>query len=136
MHPGHGKGAERGTSDVTAPPRAFLIEDDPQTLALLTDLAAMCGFEPVAFTRLSSAREALRERVPTVMVVDDDLPDGRGSDLVREVRANPRTNHVHVVFCTAAAPSRRREIARLAPVITKPFGVRDVERVLHEAASR
>ena len=87
-----------------SPPRAFVIEDDLHTLALLTDLAAMCGFEPVAFTRLSSARAALRERVPTIMVVDDDLPDGRGSDLVSEVRANPRTSHVRVVFCTAAEP--------------------------------
>ena len=50
---------------MAGPPRAFVIEDDLLTLALLTDLAAMCGFEPVAFTRISSAREALRERVPT-----------------------------------------------------------------------
>lgn len=121
---------------MAGPPRAFVIEDDLQTLALLTDLAAMCGFEPVAFTRLSSARAALRERVPMIMVVDDDLPDGRGGDLVSEVRANPRTSHVRVVFCTAAEPERRREISRLAPVIAKPFLVRDVERALHEAASR
>ena len=118
------------------PPRAFVIEDDLHTLALLTDLAAMCGFEPVAFTRISLAREALRERVPTIMVVDDDLPDGRGSDLVRELRDNPRTSHVRMVLCTAAEPERRLEISRLAPVIAKPFRVRDVERVLHEAASR
>lgn len=117
------------------PPRAFVIEDDVQTLALLSDLAEMCGFEPVAFTRISPARKALRERLPRVMVVDDDLPDGRGADLVREVQANPRTSHVRVVFCTAAGESRRREIARLAPVIEKPFRVRDMERVLNEAAA-
>ena len=120
---------------MAGPPRAFVIEDDLQTLGLLTDLAAMCGFEPVAFTRISSAREALRGRVPTVIVVDDDLPDGHGSDLVGDLRANPRTRHVRVVFCTAAEPERRREISRLAPVIAKPFRVRDVERALHEAAS-
>ena len=106
-----------------------------QTLALLTDLAEMCGFEPVAFTRIASARTALREHVPTIMVVDDELPDGRGGDLVRELRANSRTGHVRVVFCTAAGPSRRREIAQLAPVIEKPFRVRELERVLQEAAA-
>ena len=116
-------------------PRAFVIEDDVQTLALLSDLAEMCGFEPVAFTRIASARKALREHVPTIMVVDDELPDGRGGDLVRELRANPRTSHVRVLFCTAAGTSRRREIAQLAPVIEKPFGVRELERALHEAAA-
>ena len=116
-------------------PRAFVIEDDVHTLALLSDLAEMCGYEPVAFTRISPARAALRERAPTIMVVDDDLPDGRGSDLVREVKANPSTRHVRVMFCTAASPSRQREIARLAPVIAKPFKLRDVERMLTEAAS-
>jgi hypothetical protein len=42
---------------------------------------------------------------------------------------------VRVVFCTAAGPSRRREIAQVAPVIAKPFRVREVERVLQEAAA-
>jgi len=79
--------------------------------------------------------KALREHVPTIMVVDDELPDGRGGDLVRELMANPRTSHVRVVFCTAAGPSRRREIAQLAPVIEKPFRVREMERALHEAAA-
>lgn len=116
-------------------PRAFVIEDDVPTLALLSDLAEMCGYEAVAFTRLGSARRALRDRVPSVMVVDDDLPDGRGADLVRDMQANPRTDHVRVVFCTAADASRRREMARLAPVIPKPFRVGDVERALSEAAA-
>ena len=121
---------------MAGPPRAFVVEDDLQTLALLSDLAAMCGFEPVAFTRISSARAALRARTPAVLVVDDDLPDGRGGDLVREVRANPRTRRMRVIFCTAADAPRRREIAELATVIQKPFRLRDVERVLHEAAPR
>jgi DNA-binding response OmpR family regulator len=117
------------------PPRAFVIEDDVHTLALLSDLARMCGLEPVTFTRIATAREALRGRVPRVLLVDDELPDGRGADLVRELRASRRTRHVRVVFCTAADPSRRREIASLGPVIAKPFQVRELERVLQEAAA-
>jgi DNA-binding response OmpR family regulator len=116
-------------------PRAFVIEDDVQTLALLSELVEMCGFEPIAFTRISSARRALRDGAPRVMVVDDDLPDGRGGDLVREVQANPRTSNVQVVFCTGAGPSRRREIARLGPVIRKPFHVMEIEQALYRAAA-
>jgi CheY-like chemotaxis protein len=68
------------------------------------------------------------------MVVDDDLPDGRGAELVRELRANPRAGHVKVLFCTAAEPARRQEIARLGPVIGKPFRLNDIERALAEVA--
>lgn len=112
-----------------------MIEDDVLTLRLLTELVASVGLEPVPFTRLSPARRAMRKRTPAVMVVDDDMPDGRGAELVRELRADPRMRHVRVLFCTAAEASRRREMAELAPVIAKPFRLRDMERALAEVAS-
>ncbi|MEP6468313.1 MAG: response regulator [Chloroflexota bacterium] len=115
-------------------PRPFVIEDDVHTLRLLTELVESTGLEPIAFTRISSARRALRERVPAVMVVDDDMPDGRGAELVNELRANPSCRDVKVLFCTAAEPARRREIAQLGPVIGKPFRLNDIERALAEVA--
>jgi len=118
----------------TRRPRAFVIEDDVHTLRLLTELVESTGLEPMPFTRISSARRALRERVPAVMVVDDDMPDGRGAELVSELRANPRARHVKVLFCTGAEPARRREIALLGPVIGKPFRLNDIERALAEVA--
>lgn len=118
------------------PPHAFVVEDDVLTLRLLSELAASYGLEPMLFTRLSTARRALRKHVPAVMVVDDDLPDGQGADLVREVRASPRTRHVRILFCTAAPPSRRREMSRLAPVVEKPFDLAAVEEALAELARR
>lgn len=39
-----------------------------------------------------------------------------------------------VLFCTAAEPARRREIAQLGPVIAKPFRLKDIERALAEVA--
>jgi DNA-binding response OmpR family regulator len=116
-------------------PRAFVIEDDVLTQRLLAELIASRGLEPVSFSRLSSARRALRERPPQVMVVDDDLPDGKGAELVAELRADPQMRDVRVLFCTAAEPARRREMARLAPVIAKPFALREMERALAEVVA-
>lgn len=115
--------------------RAFVVEDDTETLRLLTELVASAGLQPVPFTRYFSARRAMLERAPAVMVVDDDLPDGRGSELVRELRADPRGRNVKVLFCTAAEPARRLEISPLGPVISKPFRLRDMERALSEVAA-
>jgi DNA-binding response OmpR family regulator len=116
-----------------APP-AYVVEDDLMMLNLLSELAASAGLEPLTFTRLSSARRALREHVPAVMLVDDDLPDGRGADLVRDMQADPRTRNVRVIVCTSAGDHRRREIARLAPVIRKPFAIAEMEAALRRVA--
>lgn len=105
------------------------------TLRLVSELVASAGLEPIPFTRCSSARRAMRERAPAVMVVDDDLPDGRGAELVRELRADPRGSKVKVLFCTAADAVRRHEISLLGRVIAKPFRLRDMELALAEVAS-
>lgn len=118
------------------PPPAYVVEDDVMILRLLSEVAASVGLEPLTFTRLSSARRALRERLPAVLLLDDDLPDGRGADLLGELRANPRTRHVDVIVCTGAGPARRRQIARMAPVIAKPFSLAEVEDALRHVARR
>ena len=65
----------------------------------------------------------LDRRLPTLLIVDDDLPDGRGGDLARDLR----TTHAW----TAAAPrvhggtpTRLAEIGSWAPVVAKPFDAR------------
>lgn len=116
-----------------APP-AFVVEDDVSVAHLLAELAVSVGLQPLRFTRLSDARQALRELAPAVLVIDDDLPDGRGGDFVRELKADPRTRNVPVVMCTSAGPQRRRQIAGLAPVVGKPFDVREMEEVLRRLA--
>ena len=78
----------------------------------------------------------LRERPPAVLLVDDDLPDGRGADLVSELRQDPRTRHVRAIVCTGADPDRRRQISRIAPVIAKPFSPREVEDALRGAVGQ
>jgi DNA-binding response OmpR family regulator len=126
----------RLAASVGHPPAAYVVEDDMMMLRLLSEVAASVGLVPLAFTRLSSARRALQERLPSVLLLDDDLPDGRGADLLRELRADPRTRHVEVIVCTSADPDRRQQLARLAPVIAKPFSLAEVEDALREVAQR
>jgi DNA-binding response OmpR family regulator len=119
----------------TMPP-AYVVEDDVMMLHLLSEIAAAAGLAPRTFTRLSTARRAMRERPPAVLVIDDDLPDGRGADFVRELKADARTRDVNVVMCTSAGPQRRRQIAGLAPIVGKPFAVEEMETALRRVAQR
>jgi DNA-binding response OmpR family regulator len=119
-----------------AVPTVFIAEDDPSTLSLLRDLAEDRGWLARGFTHLSSLRARLRAEQPALVILDDDLPDGSGGDLARELRTDPQVADVAVVVCTAAHPLRQAEIGAWAPVVSKPFAIDEIERVLDAAARR
>jgi DNA-binding response OmpR family regulator len=117
-------------------PVLFAVEDDPSTLELLRDVATDAGWAALGFTRLAEFERAVSERVPDLVILDDELPDGRGGDRARELRRDQRLRDVPVIVCTAASPRRQAQIGAWAPVVSKPFDVRQIERVLDRAASR
>ena len=116
-------------------PVLYVVEDDVATLELLRDVAADAGWEAHGFTRLAPLRSALANEMPSLLVLDDDLPDGRGGDLARELRQDPRLAEVPLLVCTAAHPTRQAEITAWAPVVSKPFDLGEIERYF-EAATR
>lgn len=118
------------------PPALFAVDDDAATLELLCEIARDAGWVARGFTRLSALRASLDEDPPTLLILDDDLPDGRGGDLAHELRSDARTAHLPTVVCTGAHPRRRAEIGAWAPVIAKPFDLADIEAFLGAAARR
>jgi len=115
-------------------PVVFVVDDDPSTLALLSDVAEEAGWTARGFTRLRDFEAELRTRRPDLVIIDDDLPDGSGGDRARELRADRAMQGVPIVVCTAAHPMRQAEIGEWAPVLSKPFDLGEVERFLHAAA--
>jgi DNA-binding response OmpR family regulator len=115
-------------------PLMIVVDDDPATLDLLCEIAAEAGWFALGYTRLASFRAALEHERPSLLVIDDDLPDGRGGEVARELREDPRTAKIPVLVCTAAHPMRQAEIGAWAPVIAKPFDLREIEAVLDQAA--
>ncbi len=129
-------GARRPHNGHAARPVLFAVEDDPSTLALLRDLAIDAGWAALGFTHLSEFERAVAERVPDLVILDDDLPDGRGGDRARELLGDRRLRDVPVLVCTAAPALRQAEIGTWAPVVNKPFDLGEIELFLQMAARR
>ena len=117
-------------------PTLFVVDDDVPTLELLCEIARDAGWSAHGFTRLSQLRRSLDTTTPAVLILDDDLPDGRGGDAARELRSNDRLADVPTLVCTAAHPMRRAEIGAWAPVIAKPFDLAEIEAFLGAVAHR
>lgn len=124
----------REERDAGRPPVVHIVDDDAAALVLLSEIAEDAGWIARGFTRLAELRDALRRERPALLILDDDLPDGSGGDLARELRNDPRLGDVPTVVCTGAHPMRRAAIGSWAPVVSKPFRIEELEPFLDEAA--
>ena len=95
----------------------LVVDDHPDTCRLLARLVRRMGHEAVAVEGGGAALEYLRggrERRPDLVLLDVMMPGVNGLDVLREVRADPRTGDLMVVMFTAAAdPQVREEAIRL-----------------------
>ncbi|WP_029009679.1 response regulator transcription factor [Azospirillum halopraeferens] len=77
----------------------ILVEDDAPTRDFLA--AALAGGEGIALLAaagtLAEARAALERARPSVLVTDLKLPDGHGTDLIREVRRRHPETEIMVI---------------------------------------
>jgi two-component system, OmpR family, torCAD operon response regulator TorR len=114
----------------------FVLEDDPYARDLLVEVAGDAGWDVRWFASIPSMRRALRDASPDLVVVDDDVADGRGGDFAREVRDDGGSRRLGIILLTDAAPSRRAELAKWASVIAKPFKLADLEQRLSVISGR
>jgi len=111
---------------MNSPRRILIVDDEPQILEVLKAYLQREGFEPILKDSVASAVAALSEESPDMLILDINLPDGSGLDLLREygVKAS-----IPVVLLTA----RTDEVDRVVGLemgaddyIVKPFSPREV----------
>ena len=64
-------------------PHALIVEDDPNSLSAYPRFFAADGFTVDTATTIAEARAALTRFIPDVVLVDLNLPDGSGLDLLQ-----------------------------------------------------
>lgn len=105
-------------------PRVLLIEDNEANRHLATFLLEKCGCEVHHAgdgARGLSAADAL---LPTLIVLDIQMPEMDGYEVAARLRANPRTAQIPILVVTsyAQAGDRQRALAiGVADYLEKPF---------------
>lgn len=113
-----------------------LIVDDDRVLADRVSASLRTrGWEARNAYDCAEARAALLEVTPRLLVLDLQLPDGLGWDLLAELRAGPLAPDVPVVVISSLPVSRREVRERgIAAFLPKPFGMPQILETVRSLA--
>jgi DNA-binding response OmpR family regulator len=114
-------------------PHVLVVEDDEQLRRIIITNLLARGHEVRQAPDASSALTALAEERPDLLILDVNLPDRTGWDVLREAQL---PDDVRVLMLTAVPVSPRR-LAEFRPVayLPKPFPLEALLR-LAESSSR
>lgn len=109
---------------VSAGPLCLVVDDSVSVRRTTENFVRDLGFEVEGAGDGIEALERVRRRIPDLMLVDMEMPRMNGLDLVRALRAEPRTAEVAVVMITSRYSERHKMLALEAGVdvyLTKPY---------------
>jgi DNA-binding NarL/FixJ family response regulator len=88
--------------------RLLLIDDDPNLILLVKDYLEFRGYEVVTADNGKEALNLLSQNLPDMIVCDIMMPEMDGYALIENVRQDPRTSWIPVLFLSARGQSQDR----------------------------
>ena len=81
----------------------FYAEDDTNIAGVVKEYLEQKNFKVVIYNTISEVRQALEIHVPTVILLDWNMPDGRGDSLCQWIRS--RWKELPIIFLTVRGDS-------------------------------
>lgn len=117
----------------------LIAEDTPDLLKLVTRWLEKTGYDVIAASDGQMALDLIRERLPHVVVLDIVMPKLSGVEVLRELRADPRSAAIPVILMSAGF-SREVDAAGI-PIgaddfVAKPFSAGELRQRLEQQFAR
>ena len=109
---------------------ALIVEDDPDVAETMAALIAAEGFTAVTARTLKDARRQLATRAPDLVLLDLQLPDGQGLDLLKDTDQLANTEVVLVTGHASIETSIQALRLGVADYLVKPFNIKQLQGIL------
>ena len=117
--------------------RILLVEDDEGNSAVLREVLTVAGYEVTVVDSAFGAGTLVRELQPSAVLLDIGLPFRPGTELLDELKSDPRTATIPVVVTsglTESLTAERRALA--AAVLSKPFPLDELISILRQVSAQ
>jgi len=82
-------------------PTVLVVEDNPYVSAVLWTLLSRFNFEVISETSAPAGRQLARSLRLDAVVLDVNLPGINGLEICRQLKADPETRALPVIFCSS-----------------------------------
>jgi len=123
----------------TTKKRLLAVEDDARLLEAIAVCLEQEGYQVMTARNGNEAFVRIAETIPDLIVSDIMMPRGDGFSLVKNLRSNPRTDLIPVVFLTAKDGRNNRLNGIRAGVdayLTKPFEPEELVATIENILTR
>jgi two-component system, OmpR family, response regulator len=111
---------------VNEPLTALIVDDEVDICFLLSGILRQKNMKPSFVNNLAAARQSLLQGIPTILFLDNHLPDGFGLDFIQYVKKTyPEVKIVMITAHDGLAERKKAQAEGADLFISKPF-TRDV----------
>jgi len=109
---------------MSEPPIILVVDDDGPILALMKNLLREFGFQAVTASTGDQAIGEARRHRPALVLLDKNMPEMSGDEVIRALRAEPGLAPVPILILSGE-PISRNELKALGAdgAVQKPFDI-------------
>ena len=110
----------------------LLVEDDESLVHAITRNLAVRGYATRSAGTVADGVSLLGEECPSLVLLDVDLPDGSGWEVLRALRTGPCHDTPVIVVSALRANPRLVDELRCLAVLEKPFPMESLLRLVRD----
>lgn len=114
--------------------KILIVDDEIEICLLLSSFLKSKGYETEIANSVQEGNQKLAEYAPNVAILDVNLPDGLGFDLIPQIRENPEAKVIIISARDGKEEQRLSKIHAVDEYLLKPFKRKDVLRYIEKFA--
>lgn len=121
------------SSDVKNMNTILFIDDDPITLNMLSRAAEIAGFKVNTSVDPRESLAAAQDIRPDIIILDLNMPDMDGIEVLLNLRSKPETANIPVLFLSATADTEKaRQVLAVGgqEFLTKPLSIKKLLEII------
>lgn len=119
--------------------KVLVVDDNESNRIILSRCVLRAGYDAIVAVDGASALAAIAGQAPDLVMLDWNMPDVSGIDLLKTIRSDYPAARLPIVMCSARTSPRDMAAAREAGAddfITKPIDIADAIALIERTLSR